>query len=136
MSRVRNNLSDKNAYKLSKHRFLELKHMCLQYDEWRDILAGLDGYRGGIVTIHGRRERASGFDISDIVAMRERYTRLVDMVERVAFNTEPELGKYILYGVTHDVGYDYLSLKMGMPCCRNVYYKLYRKFFWMLDSEF
>ena len=133
--RVRNDISNKNEYKLSKHRFLELKHMCLQYDEWRDILAGLDGYRGGIIVIKGRRERLAAYDISELLEMRDYYSRRIELIEKVAFNTDASLGKYILYGVTHDVGYDYLLLKMGIPCCKNVYYKTYRKFFWLLNSE-
>lgn len=133
--RVRNDISNKNEYKLSKHRFLELKHMCLQYDEWRDILAGLDGYRGGIIVIQGRRERLAAYDISELLEMRDYYSRRIELIEKVAFNTDASLGKYILYGVTHDVGYDYLLLKMGIPCCKNVYYKTYRKFFWLLNSE-
>lgn len=133
--RVRNDISNKNEYKLSKHRFLELKHMCLQYDEWRDILRSLDGYRGGIIMIHGRHERLAAYDISELLEMRDYYIRRIELIEKTAFNTDASLGKYILYGVTHDVGYDYLSLKMGIPCCKNVYYKLYRKFFWLLNSE-
>lgn len=133
--RVRNDISNKNRYKLSKHRFLELKHMCLQYDEWRDILAGLDGYHGGIIVIQGRRDRLATYDISELLEMRDYYSRRIELIEKVAFNTDASLGKYILYGVTHDVGYDYLLLKMGIPCCKNVYYKTYRKFFWLLNSE-
>lgn len=133
--RVRNDISNKNEHKLSKHRFLELKHMCLQYDERRDILAGLDGYRGGIIVIQGRRERLAAYDISELLEMRDYYSRRIELIEKVAFNTDASLGKYILYGVTHDVGYDYLLLKMGIPCCKNVYYKTYRKFFWLLNSE-
>ena len=133
--RVRNDISNKNEYKLSKHRFLELKHMCLQYDEWRDILRSLDGYRGGMIEIHGKRQRLSETDISWVLEKREYYLSQIERVEKTAFDTDPSLGKYILYGVTHDVGYDYLLFKMGIPCCKNVYYKMYRKFFWMLDSK-
>ena len=133
--RVRNNISDKNEFKLSKHRFLELKHMCLQYNEWRDILRSLDGYSGGIIIIHGKKQRVAAIDISELIEKRDYYSRRIDIVEKTAFNTDDILGRYVLYGVTNDVSYETLLLKMQIPCCRNVYYKMYRKFFYLLDME-
>lgn len=48
-------LSPKNPYHLSRHRYYELKHFCFQYKEWKKALALLDGWQsygdevGGIV---------------------------------------------------------------------------------------
>ena len=33
---IRSELSKKNKYYISKHRYLELKHFCLQYYEWKN----------------------------------------------------------------------------------------------------
>lgn len=38
MAFLKNELSNKNPYHLSKHRYLKLKHFCLQYPEWKDQL--------------------------------------------------------------------------------------------------
>ena len=35
-------LSKKNKYYISKHRYYELKHFCLQYNEWIEELKKLD----------------------------------------------------------------------------------------------
>ena len=32
---IRSVISKKNPYHISKHRTLELKHFCMQYEEWR-----------------------------------------------------------------------------------------------------
>ena len=32
---IRSVVSKKNPYYISKHRMLELKHFCMQYEEWR-----------------------------------------------------------------------------------------------------
>ena len=48
-------LSPKNPYHLSRHRYYELKHFCFQYKEWKKALVLLDGWQshgdevGGIV---------------------------------------------------------------------------------------
>ena len=36
-------LSKKNPYYISKHRYYELKHFCRQYDEWKRALVRIDG---------------------------------------------------------------------------------------------
>ena len=36
----------KREYELSKHRFYELKHFCLQYPEWKKLYLAADGWTG------------------------------------------------------------------------------------------
>ena len=38
-------LSKKNPYYISKHRYYELKHFCRQYDEWKRALVRIDGWK-------------------------------------------------------------------------------------------
>ena len=45
MGYLKNELSGKNKYHLSKHRYLELKHFCLQYPEWKKRLKEIDDIR-------------------------------------------------------------------------------------------
>ena len=40
-TRIRPELSEKNKYRISKHRHYELKHFCLQYQQWKDKYADL-----------------------------------------------------------------------------------------------
>lgn len=48
-------LSEKNPYHLSRHRYYELKHFCFQYPEWKKNIALASGWEahgddiGGIV---------------------------------------------------------------------------------------
>lgn len=35
MSRMKNEISSRNPYHISKHKMLELRHFCLQYPEWK-----------------------------------------------------------------------------------------------------
>ena len=41
-TRIRAELSEKNKYWISRHRYYELKHFCLQYPSWRRTYAALD----------------------------------------------------------------------------------------------
>lgn len=43
--------------------------------------------------------------------------------------------RYILRGVTEGLSYNALKMQYAIPCCREVYYNLYRRFFWLLSKE-
>ena len=60
---------------------------------------------------------------------------LLDLLERTAENAAPEIAKYLVTGVTSGVSYDFLKSRLDIPCCKETYYDLYRRFFWLLDRE-
>ena len=41
---IRPEVSSKKEYWLSRHRYYELKHFCLQYPEWKRNYRALDGF--------------------------------------------------------------------------------------------
>lgn len=53
---------------------------------------------------------------------------------QVAIATDAELSSYILKGVTEGWSYDILKARLNIPCCKDVYYNLYRRFFWLLNK--
>lgn len=59
----------------------------------------------------------------------------MNMLERVANFTNPESAKYLLKGITEGWSYDILKARLNIPCCKDIYYDLYRRFFWLLDKE-
>ena len=61
--------------------------------------------------------------------------RRMDMIWRAAEKAEPELAQYIVRGVTEGISYDLIKVKMDIPCCKDVYYSAYRRFFWILNKE-
>ncbi|WP_294837391.1 hypothetical protein [uncultured Eubacterium sp.] len=131
---IRPVLSEKNKYYIDKHRYYELKHFCLQYQEWKKEYSTLDGYDSYNVGLGVKTS-----DISDRTAdygiTRAYYSNRIDMIERVARLTNLELSFYILKGVTEGYSYDILKARFNLPCCKDVYYELYRRFFWLLDIE-
>ena len=61
------------------------------------------------------------------------YRDRIELVNRVAVLTSEELSKYILIGVTEGLSYEQIKARLDIPCCKDVYYELYRRFFWILD---
>ena len=135
MQDLRSNLSDRNPYRLSKHRFYELKHFCLQYEEWRKLYHELlsEFNTTSVITIKKR----TGFstpteDIANVMASLSFNARLV---ERTAYNASDELGEYIFMAVTKERSYNNLRTMYNIPCGRDYFYNLLRKFYWMLSEE-
>ena len=121
---IRPELSEKNPYWIEKHRYYELKHFCLQYPIWRKAYASLNGFSSKpidwamfIVT------STLGDPTAKIGIARAYYSERTDMIERVAEQTDQQLAPYIL------------KVRLGIPCCKDTYYELYRRFFWLLNRE-
>lgn len=133
---IRPELSQKNPYWLEKHRYYELKHFCLQYPIWRKVYLSMDGLATrppeSLMLI-------SANTLSDPTAScaitKTFYSERLDMVKGVAKETDPTLADYILKAVTEGWSYDILKARLEIPCCKDTYYELYRRFFWLLSKE-
>lgn len=65
---------------------------------------------------------------------RAYFSKRMSYVDDALSSIEPSIAKYLKIGVTEGVTYDILRIK-GCPCCRDLYYEAYRKFFWKLSIE-
>ena len=125
---IRPEISKKNKWWIPKHRYYELKHFCLQYPEWKELVRESvwwnKTYLGGSV------------EYSDPVARsadeRERLLANIAMVEKAAKDASDELWRYILKAVTEGLSYVNLRMVYEMPCSKDMYYDRYRRFFWLL----
>ena len=129
---IRPELSDKNPYWIGKHRYYELKHFCLQYPIWKKAYAALDG-------LSKRPQDLEVFVTSDPTARcaesRLFFADRMEMVEQAAIDASPDLYPYILRAVTEGLSYNSLKMQYDIPCCREVYYDCYRRFFGLLSRK-
>jgi len=136
MPTVRSKLSKKNKYYIPEHRFLELKHFCLQYKNWQDALKSMSTMPYSMT--YDRMRLSKTNDIFDPtmrnVLIREFYRKRINLVETAANLSDPLLSLWIIKGVTEGRSYDNLSMMYTIPCDRNTYYDRYRKFFYILDN--
>lgn len=59
----------------------------------------------------------------------------MELVEQAAIDASPDLYPYILRAVTEGLSYNSLKMQYDIPCCREVYYDCYRRFFWLLSRK-
>lgn len=133
---IRPELSEKNKYYINRHRYYELKHFCLQYPLWRKTYAELDGLAKRTADLSVPKEKQKFSDPTGKCAEMKMFCReRMNMLERAAAETDSVIGSYILQAVTTGISYDILKVRLEIPCCKDSYYNLYRKFFWILDRE-
>lgn len=135
-TRISAELSRKNPFWLDRHRYYELKHFCLQYPLWKKELSILDGFGCRSKSIIRTRFDS---DISDPTfekaEARLYFSNRIEIVESAAFDADPVLSDYILRAVVGGYGYESLRTKYDIPCSRDCYYDLYRRFFWLLSHS-
>lgn len=133
-TKIRTELSNKNEYYISKYRYLELKYFCLQYDDWKKEYDSTLYFSSQ--NFPGVKIRNTFSDSTGNIAVRRSYlAEKLKLVEQTAIETDEELFPYLILSVTKGLTYNELYLMRNMPCGRTRYYKLYRKFFYLLSQK-
>ena len=129
MANLRSEISKRSPYYISKHRYLELKHFCLQYPEWLSELKSLNYY--------GAAGDGRSSDISKpverIVLRRDKLLNWTGMVEQSCMASDGDIFEYLIKSVCYGASYGNLRAD-GMPCSKDYFYERYRRFFWHLDQ--
>lgn len=128
---------NKDKYKISKHRFLEVYHHCMQYQEWKDELH----YKKDAVksieygdTIRG--SGGTGSSTEKLAIRRVELQKKCELIEQTAIEADADIYQYIIKAATNDyITYTYLQNVMGIPCSRNTYYSRRKKFYWLLSQK-
>lgn len=135
---IRPEISENNKYWIEKHRYYELKHFCLQYPFWKKAHATFDIICKKSPDL-AAYIRSSGYGYSNPTESNaiEKlfYSSRIDMIDRVAKETDEGLAPYIIVGVTEGLSYEKLKARLEIPCSKDTYYDRYRRFFWLLNKE-
>lgn len=131
---IRSEISKKSRYYLPKERYLELVHFCRQYPEWKKAYISADGLMMGRCGTDG----VSGGALPDPTAeaaMRKLYfLERIRMVEQAANEAAETMDGLMIEAVTEGASYECLNARRGVPCGKDAWYVLYRRFFWILDK--
>lgn len=123
-------------YNISPHRFMELYHYCLQYNEWQDELKyKCDTVRS--IEISDMPSAHNNTDATQNLAMRRaELSKKCELVEETVKEADEELYQYILKAVTNEgITYNYLKMVCNIPASKDVYYDRRRKFYWLLSQK-
>lgn len=132
---IRPEISKKSKYWLSKHRYYELLHWCRQYDEWWASRSEHLNTLNSAALISIKEGKSTKSIVEEAVIKLDSVNKKIDLIHETVKEADPELADYILYSVTHGVGYTNLKTVKDIPCSKNYFYEKYRRFFWLLDKK-
>lgn len=132
---IRPEITEKSKYWISKHRFYELRHFCMQYQEWQREASLIISTASANVSTPVTGKRNSWVDsLTEEQAMRlEELDSKMELVRSTAYVADPILGEYIFEGVTTGKSYASMNAKYDIPCSKDYYYDRFRKFFYLLS---
>ncbi len=121
------NISSRNPYKLEKHRYLELRHFCLQYPSFKEAMK--------CVNYHAK-DTDEWSDISgETASLLSDLSHAVSLIESSAKNADKVLAPYILLSATKDISYSCLASKYEIPAGPDMFYDRLRKFYFLLHIQ-
>ena len=126
-------LSERSKYWIPKHRYYELKHYCLQYLHWKKLYHSLEFKmevkNGEVRSLNEERP------VEKLAVIRSDCKRAMELVERTCKDATDELWEYLFKAVTEGLSYLQLQMLYEMPCGKDMYYDVYRKFFYILSQR-
>lgn len=120
---------------LSKHRYLELQHWCLQYPEWEKKIREIKFLPD---LVPARRENSKWIakrGTEDLGTLLAELSSNRALVERVCNQASEELYPWLLLAVTRGLSFNELKMVHEIPCERDMFYDRRRRFFLLLDKE-
>lgn len=127
---------NERKYNISKHRFAEVYHFCLQYPEWKDELKYKTDNLNGVQITDMPTSHSNESSVETLAIRRATLESKCKVIEQTAIETDPEIYQYILKAVTNEfISYNYLYTVMGIPCSRNTWYERRRKFYYLLAEK-
>lgn len=140
MTKVRAKLSETNRYYIDKHAFYSAYHYALQYKEWKSEYETLSKYGDSTGVDYSRDKTGSSPGVGDpTFNLGTRLAKLksnIDLIESSALEVNPILYKWLIKAVTEEfVSYNYLRTVLNIPCGKNFYYKMRRKFYYILSQK-
>lgn len=129
-------LKPSNKYFLPKETFLTVVHYCKQYPLWVDELRKTADTGRAIRYDQDRVQTSGDYDpTSEIAIRRVELTKKKEMVDTAALLVAGKsMASWLINGVCHDRTYTALRAE-GIPCGKNYYYALRRRFYYEMAKR-
>ena len=123
--------SKNSKYYLPKETFLTVIHYCKQYPLWIDELNRLANTGRAIRYDQDRVQSSNDYDPTSATAIRRaEILKKKEAVDRIAIMVAGEvMARWLIKGVCDDKAYYELQLE-GIPCGKDLYYMLRRRFYY------
>jgi hypothetical protein len=123
-----------SKYFVEKETFLTVLHYCRQYPLWLAELDAVGTPIRGISYDKDAVQTSPDYDATAELAMRRTaISRKKDVIDKCARRVAGDLSEWLIMGVSHGLTF-YQLYERGMPCSRNTYYSIRRKFYYEMSK--
>lgn len=124
-----------SKYYVPEQVYLTVVHFCRQYPLWKSELEMIPNTQKAIDYGRESVQTSNQFDQTSEIAMdRKMIADKKKLVDDVAHEVAGMLAEWLLLGVGHGLTYYQLADK-GIPCGKDMYYDLRRKFYYVLSKR-
>lgn len=133
---IRPEISKSSDYYISKHRYYELKHFCMQYPEWSKRYNELLYIAKPLVYANYSTKFRTNVDhVADIAIRRKYYKDRMDMIDRTVSDVAPDIYAQLRSVIIGEKTYTQVSTLYDIPYSKSSFYETYRKFFKLLSER-
>lgn len=127
--------SKKSKYYLPKETFLTVVHYCKQYPLWDAEMETLARTMKAVTYDQTRVQTSHDSDPTEEAALRlSEVGKKKDVLDDIARGIGGSMSKWIIRGVCYDMPY-YKLLQEGIPCGKDLYYLLRRRFYYEVSKR-
>jgi len=124
-----------SKYYVPEQVYLTVVHFCRQYPLWKAELEIIPNTQKAIDYSHDTVQTSNQSDQTAEIAMdRKMISDKKDLVESTAREVAGVLAEWLLLGVGHGLTY-YQLVDKGIPCGKDMYYDIRRKFYFVLSKR-
>lgn len=124
-----------SKYYVPEQVYLTVVHFCRQYPLWKAELEINPNTQKAIDYSRDVVQTSNQFDQTSEIAMdRKMIVDKKELVEKTAHEVAGVLAEWLLLGVGHGLTY-YQLVDKGIPCGKDMYYDIRRKFYFVLSKR-
>jgi hypothetical protein len=124
-----------SKYYVPEQVYLTVVHFCRQYPLWKAELEINPNTQKAIDYSRDVVQTSNQFDQTSEIAMdRKMIADKKELVEKTAHEVAGVLAEWLLLGVGHGLTY-YQLVDKGIPCGKDMYYDIRRKFYFVLSKR-
>ena len=110
-------------------------HYCKQYPTWEAELEAMNDANTGIAYDQDRVQSSHNSDpTADLAVRRAEISKKKAVIDETAQEVAGSMWHWLILGVCHDHPYYYLR-QSGIPCGKDLYYKLRRIFYYEMSRK-
>ena len=135
-TRIRPEITNNSIYYISRHRYYELKHFCMQYPDWKHELSVLDGISSRSAGTGEHINTGKVGKPTEVYAeARMFFEKRIQMIDDAATRaTDDIFGKVLVMAVINEMSYEQVAARGLTNYGKDLWYAAYRRFFWILDK--